>query len=219
MLAGGTIALVIAATRVVLPYDEQFVGMGRDALEQINPRLLPFMAHDRVALAGTMMTIGVMYSGLAWYGVRRGAHWALVAVEGSAFAGFASFFLFLGFGYFDPFHAFVTSALLQLLLLGVHSRLAPPAALPPPDLHDDSRWRRSQWGQLLFVVQASAFIVAGLVISCVGVTAVFVPEDLHYMQTSAHTLELWNPRLLALIAHDRTVSAGSSWRRGWSSWS
>jgi len=44
-----------------------------------------------------------MYCGLSWFGVRRGLHWARVAVEASAFVGFASFFLFLGFGYFDPF--------------------------------------------------------------------------------------------------------------------
>jgi hypothetical protein len=208
MLLGSTIALAVAATRVVLPYDEHFVGMTRDALEAINPRLLPFMAHDRVALAGTMVTIGVMYCGLSWFGVRRGLHWAKVAVEGSAFAGFASFFLFLGFGYFDPFHAFVTSVLLQFLLLGVHSRLGPTAALPPPDLHNDARWRRSLWGQLLFVAQASAFIVGGLVISYVGVTSVFVPEDLQYMETTARELYLQNPRLLSLVAHDRASLGG-----------
>jgi dihydroorotate dehydrogenase len=208
MLVGSTIALLIAATRVVLPYDEQFVGMSRDVLERINPRLLPFMTHDRVTLAGTMVTIGVMYCGLSWFGIRKGMHWAMVAVEGSAFAGFASFFLFLGFGYFDPFHAFVTSVLLQLLLLGVHSRLGPPSALPPPDLHDDARWRRSLWGQLLFVAQASAFVIAGLVISYVGVTSVFVPEDLQYMKTSARELHLQNPRLFSLVAHDRASFGG-----------
>jgi len=76
--------------------------------------------------------------------------------------GFASFFLFLGFGYFDPFHAFVTVVLLQLLLLGVHSRLGPTASLPPPDLHNDARWLCALWGQLLCIAQASAFVVAGL---------------------------------------------------------
>ena len=58
MLVGSTIALAVAATRVVLPYDEQFVGMSRGALHALNPRLLPFMTHDRVTLAGTMVTIG-----------------------------------------------------------------------------------------------------------------------------------------------------------------
>ena len=39
----------------------------------------------------------------------------MVAVLTSAFVGFASFFLFLGFGYLDPLHAFVTAVLLQFL--------------------------------------------------------------------------------------------------------
>jgi hypothetical protein len=208
MLVGSTLALAIAATRVVLPYDEQFVGMNRAALDAINQRLLPFMTHDRVTLAGTMVTIGAMYCGLSWYGVRQGLHWAMVAVQASAFAGFTSFFLFLGFGYFDPFHAFVTVALLQLLLMGVHARLGPPAALPAPALHNDARWRRSLWGQLLFVMQAVAFIVAGAVISLIGATTVFVPEDLHYMETTASSLHAANPRLLSLIAHDRASFGG-----------
>ncbi|HKX32816.1 MAG TPA: dihydroorotate dehydrogenase, partial [Blastocatellia bacterium] len=71
MLIGSILALVIAATRVVLPYDESFVGLTREMLKAVNPRLLPFMAHDRVTLAGTMVTIGVLYIGLSLGGVRR----------------------------------------------------------------------------------------------------------------------------------------------------
>lgn len=74
MMFGSVLAMVIAATRVVLPYDEAFLGMSRAELMQVNPRLLPFMAHDRVCLAGTMIAIGVMYVGLSLYGVRRGLH-------------------------------------------------------------------------------------------------------------------------------------------------
>ena len=44
-------------------------------------------------------------------GIRSGLHWAQKSVFLSAFTGFASFFLFLGFGYLDTFHAFVTDNL------------------------------------------------------------------------------------------------------------
>ncbi len=81
------------------------------------------MAHDRISLAGTMIAIGVMYLGLSLDGVRRGLHWAQQTILISAITGFASFFLFLGFGYLDTFHAFVTAVLFQLLLLAIHSRL------------------------------------------------------------------------------------------------
>ena len=76
LLGGGVLALVIAMTRVVLPYDESMVGMSRFELSLVNDRLLDFMTHDRVTLAGTMLALGTLYSGLAWWGIRRGEHWA-----------------------------------------------------------------------------------------------------------------------------------------------
>lgn len=208
MALGSALALAIAATRVVLPYDEGFVGMSREQLEAINPRLLAFMAHDRVSLAGTMVTIGLLYLQLSLFGVRRGRRWAAVAIFTSAFSGFATFFLFLGFGYFDPFHAFVTAVLLQFLLLALHSDLPPPAPLPPPNLREDRRWRLSQWGQLLFVIHGAALIAAGLTIATIGCTEVFVPEDLEFMGTTAEALRAANPRLLPLVAHDRATFGG-----------
>lgn len=47
MLFGSLLALAIAFSRVVLPYDEAFVGLYLHEMEAINPRLLEFMAHDR----------------------------------------------------------------------------------------------------------------------------------------------------------------------------
>ena len=61
MVIGGVLALAIAATKVVLPYDEAFLGMSINDLTAINPRLLAFMAHDRVTLAGVMVAIGLLY--------------------------------------------------------------------------------------------------------------------------------------------------------------
>ena len=105
MLAGSVLAFAIATTQVVLPYDEQFVGRTRQQLHAVNGQLLSFLTHGRVTLAGAMASIGVLYAGLSWFGSRRGRHWAKVAIIASAFVDFASFFLFLGFGSFDPFHA------------------------------------------------------------------------------------------------------------------
>jgi dihydroorotate dehydrogenase len=215
MLLGSILALLIASTRVVLPYDESFVGMDRQQLEAINSRLVLFMAHDRVSLAGTMVAIGVLYVSLSWLGIRRGLHWAQVAVFVSAFTGFASFFLFLGFGYLDPFHAFVTVVLLQFLLLGVHGRLGCYHPTVPPPLRADPAWQRAQWGQLLLVVHGFALLSAGVVISCLGATHVFVPEDLDYLQTTAETLRLANPRLVPLVAHDRATLGGMLLASGW----
>jgi dihydroorotate dehydrogenase len=215
MLLGSLLALAVAATRVVLPYDEAFAGMSRAELEAVNPRLLPFMTHDRVALAGTMVAIGVLYLGLSLGGVRRGLHWARQAVYYSAFTGFASFFLFLGFGYLDPFHAFVTVVLLQLLLLAVHCRLGRHTPAAAPDLRGGAAWRRGLWGQLLLVVHGAALLAAGAAICAVGVTRVFVPEDLAFMRTTAEALRAANPRLVPLVAHDRATFGGMLLASGW----
>jgi hypothetical protein len=201
--------------------------MSREQLASINDRLLSFMAHDRVSLAGTMIAVGVFYLGLALYGIRRGLHWAWVTVLSSAFSGFASFFLFLAFEYFDPFHAFVTAVLFQFVLLTLFGRLGAPAP-PRPDLREDRAWRLSQWGQLLFVVHGCALLGAGLVIAGIGSTSVFVHEDLEFMGTTAEALRAANPRLVPLVAHDRAsfggmlvasglvvlLSALWGWRRG-----
>jgi dihydroorotate dehydrogenase len=208
MLLGGGMALAIATTRVVLPYDEHFVGLTRYELGAVNARLLPFLTHDRVTLAGAMASIGVLYVGLSWFGSRRGRHWAQVAIVASGAAGFVSFFLFLGFGYFDPFHAFVTAILFQLLVMGFHGRVGPPRDLPAPMLVEDRAWQCGLWGQLLLVVQGTGFIGAGLVISAIGATRVFVHEDLEFLGTTAPALAAAAANLVPLVAHDRATLGG-----------
>ncbi|HEX2271962.1 MAG TPA: hypothetical protein VHH35_20635 [Pyrinomonadaceae bacterium] len=215
MVVGGLMALIIAATKVVLPYDEAFLGMTRDLLPAINPHLLDLMAHDRITLAGVMVAIGLLYIGLSTYGIRQGLHWARQAVLISAFTGFASFFLFLGFGYLDPFHAFVTVALLQLMLLGLHSRLGPYLPRAQPDMRGSSAWRLGLWGQLLLVIHGFALLGAGATISAIGVTDVFVHEDLEFMRTTADALAAANPRLIPLVAHDRATLGGMLLANGW----
>lgn len=215
MLVGSLIAVVVAATRVVLPYDEVFAGMMREQLCSVNPRLLAFMAHDRVSLAGTMVSIGIMYLGLSVFGIRRGLHWAQQALFISAFTGFASFFLFLGFGYLDTFHAFVTAVLVQFLLMAMHCRLGTHVPEGPPDLRGDSAWRRGLWGQFLMILHGTALLGAGATICTIGVTSVFVPEDLDFMQTTAAALDASNPRLVPLVAHDRATFGGMLLAGGW----
>ncbi|QEL21036.1 dihydroorotate dehydrogenase [Limnoglobus roseus] len=208
MAVGSVLALGIAATRVVLPYDEQFVGMTCGQLRDVNPRLLPFMAHDRVTLAGTMIALGVMYVGLSLGAIRRGHHWAQVAVIDSAGVGFLTFFFFLGYGYLDVLHAFVTGVLFQFLLLAVYADLGPNRPPRHQPTRTDRRWRLGLWGQLILILHAIGVLGAGVVIGGFGMTVVFVPEDLAFMRTTANDLAVANPKLLPLIAHDRATFGG-----------
>lgn len=217
MFAGGLLALLLGATRVVLPYDESLSGLTRQQLLSLNPRVLAFMAHDRVSLAGTMLSIGILYAALGWCGIRRGAHWAHVAVISSAVAGFFTFFLFLGFGYFDPFHAFVTAILTQFTLLCMTMQPSPPQPLPG-EWRETAAWRRGQWGQLLFVLMGAVLTGAGVMISYIGCTSVFVATDLEFMRTTAAHLHASYERLVPLVAHDRASLGGMLIANGLAIW-
>lgn len=208
MLGGGALAMSIAATRVVLPYDEAFIGMTRDELCGINDRLLPFLTHDRVTLAGTMLADGILYLALSLFGIRAGFQWARSTILISSMVGFFNFFLFLGFGYFDPFHAFVTAVLFQFILFAIHSNERLTMRIAVPDMANDRAWRLGLWGQLIYVMHGVAILVGGFVICSFGVTTVFVQEDLDFMRTSVEALASTSPRLIPLIAHDRASFGG-----------
>jgi hypothetical protein len=217
MSAGGALALVVGSTRVVLPYDEALCGMTRAQIAAFNPRLLPFMAHDRVSLAGTMLSIGIFYAALAWFGIRRGAHWAHATIIASATVGFLTFFFFLGFGYFDPFHAFVTAILTQFTLLCLVMQPSPPQP-PRGEWRESAAWRRGMWGQLLFIVTGAGITGAGAVIAVIGCTSVFVDTDLAFLRTTAAELRVSYERLVPLVAHDRASLGGMLIANGITVW-
>jgi hypothetical protein len=199
---------LVAITRVLLPYDEAFVGMSRSQLEAISPYLLPFMAHDRIVMAGTVLSSAVIYLGLAVFGIRRRLHWATSIVRWSAGIGFLSFLLFLGFGYFDPVHAMLSAGVLPMFFLGIRGEQRVYAPDTAANLHSSRQWLLSQWGQLMFVVGMGLFL-GGLSVVVVGLIGVFVPQDLDYLRTTATALATIHPRLLPLIAHDRVGFGGA----------
>lgn len=208
MMAGGLIAWMIAVTTVLLPYDEDYLGMTWRQLRDLHPHLLHFMSHDRITLAGTMISIGILYYMLGKHGMRHGQHWARTAVLVSCLIGFPSFFLYLGYGYFDPLHAGAALFLLPLFLLSIRRNPDRPSR-EPVNLRNDRLWRRAVWGQLCFVALGIALAVGGLTIAGVGVTRVFVPSDLVYLGLTPEQLDAINPRLIPLIAHDRAGFGGA----------
>ncbi|TYP69380.1 hypothetical protein [Paenibacillus methanolicus] len=208
MIIGGLIAWHIATSTVLLSYDEDFLGMTGSEVSAIAPHLLHFMSHDRITLAGTMISIGILYYRLAKHGLRHGLHWAKTAVLVSGAVGFPSFFLYLGYGFFDPLHAAAAAILLPMFLLSMRRNPDRPYR-DPVNLRNDKTWKRSLWGQLCFIVVGISLCVGGIVIATVGVTNVFVPQDLRYLGLTRETLDLANPRLVPLIAHDRAGFGGA----------
>jgi hypothetical protein len=102
----------------------------------------------------------------------------------------------------------VTAILFQLLLAGWQGKLDSPALPRFPNLRETRAWKMCQWGQLLFVAQGVALIVAGCVICYVGSTTVFVHEDLEFMRTTREGLLSLHPRLVPVVAHDRASFGG-----------
>jgi len=208
MMLGGVATLGLAGTRVLLPYDEHYLGITADLLKRNSPRLFAFMAHDRGTLAGTMLGLGWLYLALARHGVRRGVHGAKTAVVASALTGFASFFSFFGFGYFDTLHAFVAVVLFQItvqILTGAEGGAPADRAILEAD---DAVWRRALWGQLLWVIHAVGLLIAGCVILGIGMTSVFVSEDLAFLCLSEVQAGQMDARMVGVVAHDRATLGG-----------
>ncbi|MCP6082805.1 hypothetical protein NL341_27790, partial [Klebsiella pneumoniae] len=68
----------------------------------------------------------------------------------SGAVGFPSFFLYLGYGYFDPVHAWAAAVLFPLFLLAMRRNPDRPSR-KPVNLRNSRVWRRAMWGQLCFV--------------------------------------------------------------------
>lgn len=208
LIITGASAITVALTTVILPYDEQFLGVTRAAMKEFNPNLLPFMSHDRVTYAGAGMSNGILFAGLSAFGARMGQRWSYIAARISCAFGFLSFLLFLGYHYLDPLHALVTVILFPFFLWALIKK-PKFQAMQASNMHNTRAWRNSLIGQLLFVGIGCGLLLAGFTICKVGTSTVFVPEDLQFMRTTADALLCHNNHLLPAIAHDRAGFGGS----------
>jgi hypothetical protein len=214
LLFAGCFALFLALSGEFLPQDIAYLEMSAADLCSIAQcRVVDFMVHDRAAFGGTLVALGVLYAYLARFPLRRGEAWAWWLLMFSATAGFATFLAYLGYGYLDSWHGVGTTLLLPIFAVGLirarrligHSSPAEPlVAGRLPNLST-----REGLGRACLLVGAAAIAVGGLEILRIGVTAVFVPEDLAFMGVSPDALTAINPRLVPLIAHDRAGFGGA----------
>ena len=213
VLVGG-FAVFLAATGHFLPHDVQFLGMTASELCAVHGcRIVHFMVHDRVSFGGALIAVGSLYMWLAEFPLRRGEPWAWWLFVVSGFAGFGSFLAYLSYGYLDTWHGVATLFLLPLFVGGLavsFRRLPAPRGIVSL-LHTSTNvpWR-SQFGigRMCLLATAAGMIAGGLTIMVVGMTSVFVPQDLTFMQVKASDLESLNPKLMSLIAHDRAGFGG-----------
>ncbi|WP_226670171.1 dihydroorotate dehydrogenase [Metabacillus litoralis] len=203
ILIGGILALLFSITRVILPYDEAFLGISRNEIVDFNEFILFFMAHDRMTLAGTMISGGILYMQLAKNGVRNGIHWCRKAINIGGITGFLGILMFIGYGYFDWLHGLFWLVLLPLFILG-YSRTKGVVHTPKSkNEFNHKAWKYSLFGQLAFIILGFSFMIGGVIISYVGMTNVFVKTDLEYLCMPPEMINQFNDALIPVIAHDR----------------
>jgi hypothetical protein len=207
MIGGGIGAAVVAVGPVLLPYDESFLRITSSGLAAINPRLIHFLQHDRITLAGTMVALGILYCALSWWGIRRGKAWARDALLASCLIGFPTLFYFFAYRYVEPIHVALAAVLFPLFVIATWRR--PRGSYSIEEEGPAGERQRALIGQLLMVSAGAGLMVGGLTISYVGLTSVFVPTDLTYMSASAQALASANDRLISFIAHDRAGFGGA----------
>jgi hypothetical protein len=221
LILAGLFAVGLGATRHFLPHEVAYLGMTPDDLCAINEcRIVHFMIHDRVSFGGALIAIGVLYLWLGAGPLRAGEPWAWRAFVLSGLVGFSSFFLYLGYGYFDTWHAAATAALLLCFALGLLGSAYRGGRRVPRGEETLATPRSSAYfavwfgswpnlGRLVLLITAGAIILGGFIVAAVGTTWVFVPQDLEYMGITSAELHAVNPRLVPLIAHDRAGFGGA----------
>lgn len=220
LFLAGAFAIFQAATGHFLPHDEAYLGMTVETLcRYYECRVVRFMIHDRIAFGGALSGVGVLYMWLAEFPLRHQKRWAWWAYFWSGTVGFLSFLTFLGFGYLDTWHGIATLFLLPCFALGMvrtFPQMAPAAwrSWQKRSFPLGAPIHPYQIGNALLALTAVGLLVAGAVILIGGMTRVFVPEDLLYMQLHVADLHAINERLVPLIAHDRVAFGGALFTTG-----
>jgi hypothetical protein len=215
VLSGG-FAIFIGARGEFLPHDVAFLAMTPHELCAVNEcRVVHFMIHDRVSFGGALIAIGMMYLWLVVGPMACGKRWAWELLAASGAVGFASFLAYLGYGYLDTWHGTATAILAPLFLTGlVVSRRSivwqerERRWLAWPEWLKSRRGRRCV-GSVFLLAASTGMLGGGLTIMTVGMTTVFVPEDVEFMGLGRSELHAINPRLVPLIAHDRAGFGGA----------
>jgi hypothetical protein len=206
----GAFALFLSATGSFLPHDTAYLGFEPKSLCSIGQcRIVHFMFHDRVAFGGVLITIGTLYLWLQQFPLRRNEEWAWWAFLVSGVTGFASFLAYLGYGYLDTWHGTATLALLPIYIGGMaltrrkllKKRVDQPALMRPIE-------PSQRIGRFCLLFVGLSMVLAGAVIIWVGITNVFVPEDLVYIGLQRNSIAEISDRLIPLIAHDRAGFGG-----------
>lgn len=213
LLISGGFAIAQSISGQLLPHDLHALGMSAAELrQQTNANLVRFMFHDRVAFGGTLIAIGIAYWWLAEFPLREGEAWAWWTYAISGVCGFLSFLAYLGYGYLDAWHGVATAFLLPVFGFGLwRGRRLVPGSLTPRSIWESSQHMSAGLegvGRKLLIFCGLGLVGAGATILVVGMTFVFVPQDVAFIGIQPDKLRATSPLLVPVLAHDRAGFGG-----------
>lgn len=214
LILSGLFIIVQSVTGHFLPHDISYLGLDADELSAFNNgAITKFMFHDRISFGGSIMAVGFLYMWLAEFPLKSGEAWAWYLFLFSALIGFGSFLTYLGYGYLDTWHGAATLLLIPFFLAGMirsyplvrHNMDLKSTFLLKEKINLKTRYGI---GRIFLLFSSTGILLAGTTIMIVGMTTVFVPQDLDYMDITVCGIEKINSRLKPLIAHDRAAFGG-----------
>jgi hypothetical protein len=72
-ITGGLVISLTGMFPIFVPQDLEFMQTTVDALAQINSRLIPFIAHDRIGFGGALFSWGLAALACIWHGLKPGS--------------------------------------------------------------------------------------------------------------------------------------------------
>jgi hypothetical protein len=125
MVVGGLTILALGSIVVFVPQDLIYIGFDRSALDALNSRLVPLIAHDRTGFGGGVASTGLLVLGLLRWGRWSRSLWQALALAGAV--GFGAAIGIHGLvGYLDASH--VGPAVLGATVFAVGMWLSRPGA-------------------------------------------------------------------------------------------
>ncbi len=103
MIGAGLTIQFIGMTTVFVPTDLTFMGIDREQINAINPRLIPLIAHDRAGFGGAVATAGIMTLACVWFGRHAPSLWQALCI-GGAVGWSTAILVHPAIGYTDPIH-------------------------------------------------------------------------------------------------------------------
>jgi len=103
IIGGGLTIQYIGMTSVFVSTDLAFMGLDRQQLDAINPRLVPLIAHDRAGFGGALTTVGLLTTSTLWFAQPCRSLWEMLLLAG-VFGWSTAILVHPAIGYTDPIH-------------------------------------------------------------------------------------------------------------------